>query len=351
MYLRLSRKGRMSLHRPDRTDAVTIIAERSSDLAALRHRLEILGEVEGELSAVRIDASRLREAIARKSLGDGQDVASWLDAQPTNKTIRASVKLVASPTPNGYPAGRAVVVGGTGAIGSDLVRVLTERQVNVAFTTRKLDHRAAVLRDETSEGSSEVEAHQLDITEDGAAERLFEQLNAEGNVHSVFFAAGIPVPQRSVSAVSWAEWEQAVNFEINGFFRVAHAAVRILKANGGGALVAMTTIATLRYPPRDGLSGAPKAAVEMLVRAIAREEGRFGIRANCVAPGLIEGGIGQAIIDEFADARVLEGIRAGTPTRRLCTARDCAEAAAFLASLSAASITGHVLPVDGGFHI
>ncbi|MBN8963440.1 MAG: SDR family oxidoreductase [Rhizobiales bacterium] len=350
MYLRLSRKGRVSLHRPDRTDEVTIIAERSDDLSDLRRRLEIFGEIEGDFSAVRIDVVRLREIVASDGTGGGRDVASWLDAQAM-ATVRAPVKLLASPLPRDYPAGRAIVVGGTGAIGSDLVRVLAERQVDVAFTTRKLDHRAAALRDEVSEGPSAVEAHPLDITEDGAAERLFERLNVERDVHSVFFAAGIPVPQRSVSAVSWTEWEQAVNFEVNGFFRVAHAAVRILKANGGGALVAMTTIATLRYPPRDGLSGAPKAAAEMLVRAIAREEGRFGIRANCVAPGLIEGGIGQVIINEFADARVLEGIRAGTPTRRLCTARDCAEAAAFLASSGAASITGHVLPVDGGFHI
>lgn len=351
MYFRLSRKGRVSLHRLDRTDAVTIVTERSDNLSDLRRRLEILGAIEGEFAAVRLDISRLREAMMRDGTEVGQDATAWLDAQATTMTIRAPIKLIAEPAPRGYPAGRAIVVGGTGAIGSDLVRVLTERQVDVAFTTRRLDQRAAALRDETSEGPSEVEAHQLDITDDGTAERLFERLNAEGHVHSVFFAAGIPVPQRSVSAASWVEWERAINFEVNGFFRVAQAAVRILKENGGGTLVALTTIATLRYPPRDGLSGAPKAAVEMLVRAIAREEGRFGIRANCVAPGLIEGGIGQAIIDEFADARVLEGIRANTPTRRLCTARDCAEAAVFLASSAAASITGHVLPVDGGFHI
>lgn len=350
MYLRLSRKGRLSLHQPDRADTLAIIAERSDDLSGLRRRLEVLGEVEGEFAALRLDISRLRELLTRDGAEVGQDAAAWLDAQAAT-ILRASIRLITMPAPHGYPAGRAIVVGGTGAIGSDLVRVLTERQVDVAFTTRRLDQRAAALRDETSGGPSEVETHQLDITEDGGVERLLEQLNADGHVHSVFFAAGIPVPQRPISAASWAEWQQAINFEVNGFFRVAQAAVRILKENGGGALVALTTIATLRYPPRDGLSGAPKAAVEMLVRAIAREEGRFGIRANCVAPGLIEGGIGQAIIDEFADARVLEGIRASTPTRRLCTARDCAEAAVFLASSAAASITGHVLPVDGGFHI
>ena len=252
-------------------------------------------------------------------------------------------------SPRNYPKGRAIVVGGTGAIGAELVRVLSERHVDVVFTSRRLDERAQKLGEDVREGS--VEAHQLDVTENGAADRLFQLVNRTRDVHSVFFAAGILVPQQYIASVSWTDWERAVSFELNGFFSVARAAVRILKENSGGALVALTSAATQRYIPRDGLSVAPKAAVEALVRAIAREEGRFGIRANCVAPGLIEGGIGQVIIDEFLDARALEAIRLSTPTRRFCTARDCAEAAAFLASTAASSITGQVLPVDGGINI
>ena len=252
--------------------------------------------------------------------------------------------------PPSFPEGRAIVVGGTGAIGAEIVRLLAGRRVDAVFTTRRLERRADVLIEELSEEAAEVQARQLDITEDGAADRLFDAIGAEGPVHSVFFAAGISVPQKYIGSVSWAEWQRAVEFEINGFFRVAQAAVRVLKQAGGGSLVAMTTVATQRYPSRDGLSGAPKAAVEVLVRAIAREEGRFGIRANCVAPGLIEGGVGQEIIDGF-DAHTLAGIRASTPLRRFCTASDCAEAAVFLASSGASAITGHVLPVDGGFHI
>lgn len=342
----------MSVHRANDTSDLVIIARSDGDLAQRRDRFAVWGEIEGEFAAVRLNISRLKDVAARRSAETARQVASWLDARrEQGEFIRAGIRLVPTPSPRAYPRGRAIVVGGTGAIGADLVRVLAERQVDVAFTTRRLDHRAENLLDELSEHSSEIEAHQLDVTEDGATDRLFELLNTGRDVHSVFFAAGIPVPQRYVNSISWGEWERAVGFEINGFFRVAQSAMRILKQNGGGALVAMTTVATLRYPLRDGLSGAPKAAVETLVRAIAREEGRFGIRANCVAPGLIQGGVGQAIIDEFYDAPTLENIRASTATRRFCTARDCAEAAVFLASMAALSITGHVIPVDGGFHI
>ena len=69
-----------------------------------------------------------------------------------------------------------------------------------------------------------------------------------------------------------------------GFFNVAHPALPHLRT-AEGCIVAVTTAATSRFPVRDGLSSAPKAAVEALVRALAAEEGRFGVRVNCVGPG------------------------------------------------------------------
>jgi 3-oxoacyl-[acyl-carrier protein] reductase len=70
-----------------------------------------------------------------------------------------------------------------------------------------------------------------------------------------------------------------------GFFSVVRPALPYLRA-ASGSVVAVTTAATSRYPVRDGLSAAPKAAVEAMVRALAAEEGRFGVRLNCVGPGM-----------------------------------------------------------------
>ena len=63
-----------------------------------------------------------------------------------------------------------------------------------------------------------------------------------------------------------------------------------------GSLVAVTTAATRRFAVRDGLSVAPKAAIEALMRGIAAEEGRFGVRANCVGPGMLVDGNAQRLI-------------------------------------------------------
>jgi NAD(P)-dependent dehydrogenase (short-subunit alcohol dehydrogenase family) len=103
---------------------------------------------------------------------------------------------------------------------------------------------------------------------------------------------------------------------------------------------------------RDGLSAAPKGAVEALVRGLAAEEGRFGIRANCVGPGMLTDGMAQRLIASGSlDDRALDAARARIPLRRFGTADDIAEAVCFLASDRAGFISGQKLDVDGGFGV
>jgi NAD(P)-dependent dehydrogenase (short-subunit alcohol dehydrogenase family) len=162
----------------------------------------------------------------------------------------------------------------------------------------------------------------------------------------VVYAAGPAIGQPYLSNVGVDEWRAAVDAEVHGFFHLVSASLPHLR-RARGALVALTSAGLLRTPPRDVLSVAPKAAIAALVAAVAREEGRFGVRANCVAPGVIEAGMFLRLRETAYDAATLEAMRRNTPLGRFGTAEDVAEAVAFLAS--ARFVTGQTLAVDGGY--
>ena len=117
-----------------------------------------------------------------------------------------------------------------------------------------------------------------------------------------------------------------------------------------GSVVAVTTAATTRFPKRDGLSSAPKAAVEAMVRALAVEEGRYGVRVNAVGPGMLTDGMAARLIGsgELSD-EALEITRRNIPLGRFGSADDVAEAVCFLASDRAGFVSGQKLDVDGGY--
>jgi len=110
-------------------------------------------------------------------------------------------------------------------------------------------------------------------------------------------------------------------------------------------------VANYSYPPGDALSSVPKAAIESLCRAVAKEEGRSGIRANAVAPGIIDAGLGAQFLADLYSPKVWNVQRQRIALRRFGSAEEIADAAAFLASDRARYITGQTLIVDGGFSL
>jgi NAD(P)-dependent dehydrogenase (short-subunit alcohol dehydrogenase family) len=134
-----------------------------------------------------------------------------------------------------------------------------------------------------------------------------------------------------------------------GFYALVHAALPSLRRNGGN-VVAVTTAATSRFAVRDGLSSVPKAAVEAAVFAFAKEEGRFGVRFNCVGPGMLTDGMAERLMaNGDLDERALDAARGNIPMRTFGRAKDIAEAVCFLASDAAGYISGQKLDVDGGY--
>jgi NAD(P)-dependent dehydrogenase (short-subunit alcohol dehydrogenase family) len=133
------------------------------------------------------------------------------------------------------------------------------------------------------------------------------------------------------------------------FFTLVHAALPALRESRG-SVVAVTTAATTRHPSRDGLSTGPKGAVEALARAFAAEEGRYGVRVNCVGPGMLTDGMSAGLMGTGQlDRHALEIAMRNIPLRMFGDSTDIAEAVCFLASDRARFISGQKLDVDGGY--
>jgi 2-hydroxycyclohexanecarboxyl-CoA dehydrogenase len=243
----------------------------------------------------------------------------------------------------------AFVVGGSGGLGSAICRSLAAEWGHVVIGYRRSRETAERL---AAEIGPHVSAAQCDLGDAvGIQSALAGAATLPGGLGAVIFAGGVAIAQPYAASITEAEWREVIEIELIGFTRVVSASLPLLRAAGGGSLVAITSMANYSYPPGDALSSVPKAAIESLCRAVAREEGRSNIRANAVAPGIIDAGLGASFLKELYTPEIWEQQRRRVALRRFGNAAEIADAVAFLASDKARYITGQTLIVDGGFSL
>ncbi|MCY1281741.1 3-oxoacyl-[acyl-carrier-protein] reductase FabG [compost metagenome] len=254
---------------------------------------------------------------------------------------------------SGFPDGATLVFGGSGGIGQGVALEFARAGVPVAVGYRSKADVAQRVADQIREEGVNASTHQVNVTDAAQVKATLDAaIEAHGRVHTVVWAAGPFVNQRHISEMSRDDWQRAIDVEVMGFFNAAKAALPHLRASGGGSFVTLGSAGHLRWPDRDGLSVAPKAANESLIKGLAREEGRHNIRANSILVGVIEAGMFPQLLEQGQfDQKWIDETMQMLALKRWGKAEEIGRAAVFLASDNAAYITGQQLNVSGGYGI
>jgi len=149
----------------------------------------------------------------------------------------------------------------------------------------------------------------------------------------------------TMDTVDQTSWNQEVDINLTGSFNLIDPTMRAMVANGGGSIVMTSTVNALAHYGNPAYAAA-KAGLVAYMRAIAVENGRDNIRANCICPGSVRTPAWDHRMEK--DPSLLTKVVAHYPLGRLVSPTDVANAAVFLASPLAGAITGVALPVDAG---
>ena len=252
-----------------------------------------------------------------------------------------------------FPAGAALIFGATGGIGAAVAREFAKAGSDVAIMWRSKEAGAKALAADVEAAGRKASLHRCDVTDEGAlAVAIADAIAAHGRIHTLVWGAGPLVEQVGLADTTSNQWRAAIDVEVHGFFNAAQGVIPHMREKGGGSLVHLGSAGDLRWPDKDGLSVAPKAANEALVKGFAREEGKHGIRANTVLVGVIEAGMflelsRQGVFDEAWTREVHKNLA----LKRWGQPEEIGHAAVFLASSKAAYVTGQQIAVAGGYGV
>lgn len=237
------------------------------------------------------------------------------------------------------------VTGAANGIGKGIAKVLAEEGATVVVSdleSARQDGEAVVAEITAAGGAARFIA--VDVTSAGDLDRLVAETKAlNGRLDFAVNNAGIG-PKGTIEESDDALWDATNDINLKSVFRSLRATIKVMREQGGGSIINISSVAGVTGLPTAGIYSATKHAVIGLTKTAAAENGNFGIRVNAVLPNAIKSKLLDGSSPEF-----LKSITEPQAIDRLGEPEEVGYAVAFLLSDKAAFITAASLPVDGGF--
>ena len=250
--------------------------------------------------------------------------------------------------------GKTVIVSGVGpGMGQSLARIAAKEGAKVAMGARNQDFLDQVAGEIRAAGG-EVVARSTDVTRTDQCEALAKAaLDAFGRIDGLVNSAYIHGQWTTVDQADPDDWLKVLDVNCLGALRMAKAVFPTMKAQGGGAIVNVSTMSTVNPFPGEGGYASGKGGLNALTRHMAKDFGPHGIRVNVTRMGWIGGKpvydwIGREVASGRDRAEVEGEITARIPLGIIPPEEDCAKAVLFFLSDYAKVVTGASLDVNGG---
>jgi NAD(P)-dependent dehydrogenase (short-subunit alcohol dehydrogenase family) len=239
----------------------------------------------------------------------------------------------------------AVVTGGAAGIGRAIVEAYLAEGAQVVIIDRNGEQSDRTLAELAGRGP--LEAIKLDVRDWAGVAAAFDDVaDRLGSVDVCVNNAGVTAIAPSLEMTE-QDWREVIDTNLTAVFSCSQAAARQMVANGGGAIINMSSSSAILGLDRRAPYCSSKGALISLTRVLAVEWAEVGIRVNAIGPGWVKTKFVQAAIDagHLSEA----GIRRRTPLDRLAQPAEIARVALFLATSDSSYVTGQTIFPDGGF--
>jgi 3-oxoacyl-[acyl-carrier protein] reductase len=235
---------------------------------------------------------------------------------------------------------RALVTGGSGALGSAICEALAAGGLDVFIHANNSMDAAQALAQKIVAAGGTASALQFDVTDADASRRVLETLAEEKAFQVIVNCAGIH-DDAVFAGMNSAQWNSVIDVSLNGFFNVTQPLMLPMLRTRYGRIINISSVAAIAGNRGQVNYAAAKAALHGATKSLAQEVASRGVTVNVVAPGIIESPMIKGLFDAEAVARMVPMKRTGTP-------QEVAALVAFLASKDAGYITGQIISINGG---